>query len=79
MIPLRIEGATHIMAAWPRKDGIRDLHVMVVDGCYVSRWEPTPKELECLNAGGSVELWIMGHQPVVALTVRGHVDAENDI
>lgn len=70
MIPLRIEGATHIMLAPPGKEGeVRDLHVLAQDGCCVSRWEPTPGELEVLNNGGSVELWVMGGQPPVMLTV----------
>lgn len=70
MIPLRIEGATHIMKAPPGKEGeVRDLHVLVTDGCCVSRWEPTPRELEALNRGGSIELWVMGVQPPVMLAV----------
>lgn len=65
MIPLRIHGANVIY----RGDGaeVRDLHVRVVEGHCVSRWEPTPDELAILNAGGSVELWIIGRQPPVML------------
>src|SRR6185312_6765932 len=59
MIPLRIVGATHVMIAPRGMEG-------EVRGC-VSRWEPTPDELAILNAGGSVELWVMGQQPPVAL------------
>lgn len=74
MIPLAIEGADLIMKAPPGKEGeVRDLHVRVIDGCCVSRWEPTPDDLAILGAGGSVELWVMGHQPPVALRAVPHV------
>mgnify|MGYP000936494736 CR=1 FL=1 len=69
MLPLRIEGATVVMRAPKGMDDCRDLHVRVIEGCYVSRWEPTPDELAALNAGGSVELWVVGGQPPVALKV----------
>lgn len=77
MIPLRIENATVIMRG-PAGTDVRDLHVAVIDGCCVSRWEPTPDELATLQAGGSVELWVMGQQPPVMLTVQPHVEAPND-
>ncbi len=74
MIPLRIKDATHVFKAPPGQEGeVRDLHVKVVDGCCVSRWEPTPRELEILNNGGSVELWVIGGQPPVFLQA---VDSE---
>lgn len=75
MIPLRIEGATHVYRA-PRglKGEVRDLHVAIIDGCCVSRWEPTPDELAILNAGGTVELWLMGQQPPVALRAAPKLD-----
>lgn len=72
MIPLRIEGADIIMRAPLGMDNCRDLHVKIIDGCSVSRWEPTPDELAELNAGGSVELWCVGGQPPVALMVKPH-------
>lgn len=73
MIPLRIEGATKVMRAPPAQEGeVRDLHIAEIDGCCVSRWEPTPSELATLIAGGSVELWVMGGQPPVMLTARPH-------
>lgn len=75
MIPLRHEQATVIMTAPPGQPDVRDLHVAIIDGCCVSRWEPTPAELWCLLAGGSVELWVMGHQPPVMLRAVHHVDA----
>lgn len=75
MIPLRIECATKVMRAPPGKEGeVRDLHIAEIDGCCVSRWEPTPAEMEMLAAGGSVELWVMGGQPPVMLTVQPHAE-----
>lgn len=75
MIPLRHQRATVVMKAPPGAPDVRDLHVAVIDGCCVSRWEPTPAELEVLNAGGSVELWVMGRQPPVMLCVQPHAEA----
>jgi hypothetical protein len=79
MLPLRMQGATIIMKV-PRgqEDDVRDLHVAEIDGCSVSRWEPTPAELDTLNAGGSVELWVMGRQPPVFLTVKPHASTPHD-
>jgi hypothetical protein len=38
----------------------------------LSRWVPTPVELRMLNAGGSVELMIVGQvHPPVSLVARG--------
>lgn len=75
MIPLRIACADMVMTAPPGQEGqVRDLHVKFIDGASVSRWEPTPEELELLNAGGSVELWIMGRQPPVMLVARAHAE-----
>ena len=72
MTPLRIRGATHYLgppAGWkPEKDGdCAHLAVRVEDGCSQSAWEPTPKELEILNAGGSVMLRVAGGQPPVMI------------
>lgn len=72
MMPLHIAGANLILTS-PSTD-VRDLHVRVVDGHCVSRWEPTPAELAVLNAGGSVELWVAGPHPPVMLTVAAHED-----
>jgi hypothetical protein len=74
MMALRIADATHIMKGPPGDLTVYDLHVKVVDGSYVSRWEPTPDELAILNAGGSVELWVRGGQPPVALQVAPHAN-----
>ncbi len=76
MIPLRIEGANRIFTAPAGQPEVRDLHVKVVDGCCVSRWEPTPSEMALLNAGGSVELWVMGQPPPVALVVAAHAESD---
>lgn len=74
MIPMRIEGADLIMRG--NGPGVRDLHVKRIDDCCVSRWEPTPDELAVLNAGGSVELWVIGGQPAVALQVAARVEGD---
>jgi len=57
---LRIAEATHTLYAGEGQDGVLSLEVVKMDGYIVSRWEPTPDELAELNAGGSVEVWIMG-------------------
>lgn len=72
MIPLRHERATVVMRAPPGQPEVRDLHVALIEDCSVSRWEPTPAELEILNAGGSVELWVQGRQPPVVLIAVPH-------
>lgn len=75
MIPLIPIDASILMKG-NKELKILDLHIAIRDGCSVSRWEPTPKELEMLKAGGSIELWIMGRQPPVALQVVPHAEAE---
>jgi len=54
------------------EDTVLDLHVIIADGCSISRWEPTPDELAKLNAGGSVELWVIGRQPPVFIGVADY-------
>lgn len=81
MITRRIAGATHYLGApagWqPDKDG--DCGYLAIrtegnprqgSGWCESAWEPTPRELEALNNGGSVILRIIGWQPPVALYVE---------
>lgn len=81
MIPRRIMGASHWLGApadWkPGEDG--DCGHLAIrthgnprfgHGYCESAWEPSPKELEHLNAGGSVILRVMGWQPPVALYVE---------
>lgn len=79
MNPRRIDGATMVLGApadWhDTHDGrCMGLPVRVIDcqnSLYlVSAWEPTPAELEALNRGETVKLWIMGtSHPVVSLSV----------
>lgn len=75
MMICRIDGATRVMLAPPGMENCKPLAIKDVDlqdgeHVMVSAWEPTPVELERLNAGGRVHLWIwgLGHPPV-ALTV----------
>src|ERR1017187_5188741 len=81
MIPRRISGAKHWLGApagWkPDADG--DCGHLAIrihgdprrgDGWVESAWEPTPAELEQLNAGGSIILRIIGWQPPVAVYVE---------
>lgn len=75
MIPKRIRGATHYLGApkgWePDKDGTcGHLAVRVDENVWQSAWEPTPRELAMLNAGGSIVLSVVGGQPPVMLTVE---------
>lgn len=72
MLPLRISNATRILAE--TQDEYFALAILdeVVDGQnhMTSVWEPTPKELADLNAGGAVRLTILGtgHPPVMLTT-----------
>lgn len=72
MLPLRISNATRILAE--TQDEYYALAILdeVVDGNpqMTSVWEPTPKELADLNAGGAVRLTILGtgHPPVMITT-----------
>lgn len=53
---------------------VRDLQVRIEEHegspVFCSAWEPTPADLEALNAGGSVVLRVLGVQPPVALYVE---------
>ena len=71
MIPKRIQGATRYLGVpkgWnPDTDGdCAHLAVLDTDGVMISAWEPTPKELEALNAGAPIYLQVVGtaHPPV---------------
>ena len=81
MIPRRIMGASHWLGApagWkPDKDGdCGHLAIRTVgdprhgSGWCESAWEPTPAELEQLNAGGSIILRVVSWQPPVAIYVE---------
>lgn len=86
MLIRRIENATRNLGAPPDWDGdiskcnvlpIRD--VMTDHGPFmVSCWEPTPDELEAINAGASIQLWIAGTgHPVVSL-MAGGIEGEEE-
>jgi hypothetical protein len=72
VIPKRIEGATRHLGApkdWnPDKDGqcghLAILDVELAGGlpAMVSAWEPTPEEIEAINAGSPIYLRIVGNQ-----------------
>lgn len=73
MLPLRIHGATRVLAE--NQDeftalAIRDENVGGFNQ-MTSLWEPSPAELAALEAGGAVRLTILGmaHPPVM-LTVQ---------
>lgn len=80
MIPKRHPNATRYLGApvgWkPDENGICG-HLAVADvmteagPAMESRWEPTPVELAILNAGGAIELRILGagHPPVSIIAV----------
>lgn len=80
MISKHISGANAYPGApegWqPEKDGsCGHLAVRVTKegdriGHCESAWEPTPKELEMLNAGGQIVLRVIGWQVPVALYVE---------
>jgi hypothetical protein len=79
MIPRRIQNSTHRLGAPPdwatqTGDNCVALHARRVteDGLVIfeSAWEPTPAEIEAINAGGSIVLRVVGGQPPVALYVE---------
>lgn len=72
MQPLRIVNATRVLA-----EGQDEYHALAIfdeeiEGVnhMTSVWEPTPRELDELNAGGAVRLTILGvaHPPVQITT-----------
>ena len=74
MIPKRIANFTHRLrppSSWTAADGkCHELTVRENNGTFESAWEPTPAELELLNAGGSVILRVAGGQAPVLLYVE---------
>lgn len=88
MIPGRIEGATRYLGAppdWkPDADG-HCAHLAILDmesegvPVMASVWEPTPAELERLNAGAKVTLFVVGRaHPPVALGVQALTGGRDD-
>jgi hypothetical protein len=79
MRPLRIEGYTHVLGApedWSDADlgkcGALAVKVCLVGNLpfMISAWEPTPYELELLNKGASIHLYVQGKtHPVVSVCV----------
>lgn len=85
MLPVRIEGATRYLGAplgWePETQGpcghlaIRDIMDPDIGPEMMSAWQPTPDELDALNAGASVILFVTGSaHPPVALVVGEPAD-----
>lgn len=81
MIPGRIHGATRYLGApsgWQPDEHGHCSHLAILDTeveglpVMASVWEPTPAELERLNAGAKLTLFIVGTgHPPVALEVQG--------
>lgn len=72
-----IAGYTARLGAPPGLESeVRPLFIKRVGDCMVSRWEPSPSELALLNAGGSVDLWVLGtnHPPVSLVVSPPHSD-----
>ncbi|MDR7101485.1 hypothetical protein J2X37_000635 [Croceicoccus sp. BE223] len=77
MIPKRHPKTTRYLGApkgWNAETDGPCGHLSICDdrGMMLSRWEPTPDELAVLNAGGAVELAVVGHAhpPVSLIVVR---------
>lgn len=72
MQPLRISNATRVLAETQDEYYALAIKDEVIDGVnhMTSVWEPTPKEIADLAAGGAVRLTILGqgHPPVQITT-----------
>lgn len=81
MLIARIVGYTRELG---KSQGFRGLPIkdrMLPDGTrmMLSAWEPTPQELEILNAGGKILLSVMGSvHPPVMLQVLTPNEAETE-
>jgi len=70
MIPMRIEGTTRKLGAPGDLPNCVSLCIRdeIVDGVHMmaSAWSVTPEELERLNNGANIVLWVVGrsHPPV---------------
>lgn len=64
MLTKRINGETR---RFESTDEYKGLSIRDTDGIMSSAWEPTPDELQRLNAGATIYLHIMGtqHPPVL--------------
>ena len=79
MLPLRISNATRILAKSQDEYYALAICDQAIDGVnhMTSVWEPTPRELADLNAGGAVRLTILGNtHPPVMLTTQPAPEAE---
>lgn len=73
-----IPGHTHVLGApaeWNQAagtcEGLPVLQVETPHGpALVSDWVPTDEERQRIAQGGTVQLWVWGPHPVVALGVR---------
>ena len=69
MIGLRIEDETRRIGKAQGYLGLSVRDTTLEDGtpAMVTAWEPTPKELAAIAAGGTVYLWVIGiaHPPVM--------------
>lgn len=79
MTPITIKGATrHLLPRQGWKDtpdrACVGLHVRVTGDTYQSAWQPSAEDLEILNGGGSILLWVVGGQPPVSLSVEAAAD-----
>lgn len=78
MLIRRIEGCTRVLGApkdW-NHDDIRCVGLPIRDvptdegNVMISAWEPTPEEIEALQRGESIKLWVFGTgHPAVYITV----------
>jgi len=80
MLIKRIDGSTRSVecGSGPNAVVLPVCEVDEPDGKFmVSAWEPTPGELEALQEGKSLKLWIAGvNHPLVKITV-GDVEIES--
>lgn len=83
MIALAIESATRRLGPPPgvSNDDCSHLAIRDIAGPHGnqmwSAWEPTPSELDLLNAGAKIYLIITGVQhPMVCLAVGTHIDGD---
>lgn len=70
MNPIILEDAAHVFHCPEGVENCEPLYIKVIDDkWFVSGWELTKDELERLKEGGIINLWIMGGQPVVGMSV----------